>query len=302
MTPRSERPFARFGVLAALAVVLAAPAASAQDGTVSAGVMVRAVSGTFGSDSRSRVVYAPAILRVDAGRLELSGYFPYLTIDDGTVALSQGGFVPMQGSLTGSPNAGMSMSGHSGGVMGGTSPVPGAPNPPNLAAVSQSGLGDIVGSIGYRIVDRPASGLQIAVTGRFKLPTASASRGLGTGRTDAGVSAAVRRQLDAGWIYAETGYVRIGDPTGADLRNIVLWSVGGGRRLTQRVFLLGSAFGNTAILPEFGAPAEVGAGFGFRVAEHLNLTVLPSAGLSRASPSYAIAVGLSTRVWRREKL
>ncbi len=298
MTPRSERPRAPSAVLSGLAVLLAASAATAQDRTVSAGVTVRVVSGTFGSENRSHVVYVPAILRVDSGRLELSGFFPYVTIDDGTVALSQGGFVPMQGSLSSSPNAGMSMSGH----MGGTSPVPGAPNPPNLAAVSQSGLGDVVGSVGYRLVDRPGSGLQVAVTGRFKLPTASASRGLGTGRADAGVSAAVRRQLDAGWMYAEAGYVRIGDPDGVDLRNTVLWSVGGGRRLTERVFLLGSAYGNTAILPEFGAPAEIGAGVGVRVAEHLNLTVLPSVGVSRASPSYGITVGLSTRVWRREKL
>lgn len=186
--------------------------------------------------------------------------------------------------------------------MGGALPDPAAPGVPGRGVISQSGLGDIVGSVGYRIVDRPASGLQVAPTGRFKLPTTSASKGLGTGQPDVGMSAAVRRQLDAGWMYAEAGYVRIGDPEGVDLRNAMLWSVGGGRRLTPRLFLLGSVFGNTAILPDFGAPAEVAAGFGFRIAEYLNLTLLPSVGFSQASPSYAVTVGLSTRVWRRERL
>jgi hypothetical protein len=51
------------------------------------------------------------------GRLELSALFPYLAIDDWTVALSQGGFVPMRGSLTDAPAAGLTMSGHGGGLM-----------------------------------------------------------------------------------------------------------------------------------------------------------------------------------------
>lgn len=93
----SDRPLAGFGALAGLAVVLTASTVSAQEGAVSAGMMVRAVSGTFGAETRSHLVYAPAILRVDMGRLELGGYLPYLTLDQGTVALSQGGFVPMQG-------------------------------------------------------------------------------------------------------------------------------------------------------------------------------------------------------------
>lgn len=297
----SDRSVARLGAAAGLMVALTTPSVGAQDG-VSAALMVRAVRGTFGAETRSHIVYVPAVVRVDAGRLEVSGSFPFVSIDQGTVALSQGGFVPMQGSLTSSPTTGMSMSGASaarmGGMMGGTSA---GVTPSNRAAFMQSGFGDVVGSIGYRIVERPASGLQVALTGRVKLPTASASRGLGTGKTDAGATAAVRRQFDDGWMYAETGYVFVGDPAGVELRNTVLWMAGGGWRLGGRVYLLASAFGNTAILPQFGAPAEVGAGVGWQIADHLNLTVMPSAGLSRASPSYGVTLGLSSRMWRRDK-
>ncbi len=92
-----------------MAVATTAAPAAAQDTVVSAGLTVRVISGSFGSDQTTRLVYAPAVLRVDAGRFEVAGYFPYLTIDNGTVALSQGGFVPMRGTVMSVPTVGMSM-------------------------------------------------------------------------------------------------------------------------------------------------------------------------------------------------
>lgn len=62
-----------------MAVATTAAPAAAQDTVVSAGLTVRFISGSFGSDQTTRLVYAPAVLRVDAGRFEMSGYFPYLT-------------------------------------------------------------------------------------------------------------------------------------------------------------------------------------------------------------------------------
>ena len=60
-----------------MAVATTAAPAAAQDTVVSAGLTVRFISGSFGSDQTTRLVYAPAVLRVDAGRFEVAGYFPY---------------------------------------------------------------------------------------------------------------------------------------------------------------------------------------------------------------------------------
>lgn len=98
------------------AVTTAVPAA-AQETVVSAGLNVRFMSGSFGSNQTTQLVYAPAMLRVDAGRFEVAGFFPYLTIDNGTVAPSQGGFVPMRGTVTSAPAVGLSMSQGSGMVI-----------------------------------------------------------------------------------------------------------------------------------------------------------------------------------------
>lgn len=265
--------------------------------TVTAGVNLRFVSGSFGSDTTTNLVYAPAVLRVESGRFELAGYFPYLTIHDGTIAPSQGGFVPMRGTLTSAPNAGMSMGANAhGGMMGGQAADPLIDSGAALVT-NRSGLGDILASVGYRVVDNAVNGLEVVVGGRVKVPTASSS-GLGTGRTDAGVTATVRKRFSDAWVYAEAGYLYLGDPEDVNLRNAALWSVGVGRRLTKRASLLATAAGNTAILAEFGAPIEIGAGIGIR-AGRATVSVIPTVGLSDASPRYAVNVGLSAEVFRR---
>jgi hypothetical protein len=298
----NDRPLV---IAASLVVALAVFAAGAagQDATVSAGISVRAVTGTFGTDQTSRLVYSPAMLGVDVGRFELAGFFPFVSLDSGTVTRNEGGFIPMSrvfsastGGATSSP-AGMGM--HMRGGMGSASAGTAAAGSLIAPAAWQSGLGDIVASVGYRAVDRGILGLQVVVNGRAKLPTAAASRGIGTGRADYGVSGVVRRQFTAGWLYGEAGWIVLGDPDGVDLRNAVLWSAGGGRRVTSRLYLLASAYGNSAILPGFGAPFEVESGVGVRFSDHLSVSIMPSAGLSDASPSYGVTLSLSTRFLQR---
>ena len=310
MAPRDKRPV-RAASLAFTVMLLTAAPVAAQQTTITAGVNVRALSGSFGSDQTTHLLYAPAVLRLESGRFEATGYFPYLTIENGTVAPSQGGLVPMRGTLSNAPGVGMlmgtnsaSMGGSMGGMMGsGTSP--GSNTPAGPAAIptaalvtNASGLGDIVASAGYRVVDHTATGLQIVLSGRVKVPTASTTGGLGTGKIDMGATGTIRKQLGQGWFYAEGGYLFIGDPEDVDLQNAALWGLGGGRLLSDRVGLLFSASGNTALLAEFAAPIEVGAGVGIRTGRTM-LSVIPTLGLSDASPRYAVNVGFSADVFRK---
>ena len=284
-------------VLAQDAVPTASSGLRQSETIVTAGVNVRFLSGSFGSDTTTNLVYVPAVLRIDAGRFELAAYFPFLSIHDGTIAPAQGGFVPMRGTLTNAPAAGMTMGttgAHGMGMMGGqTGDVPAGA----ALVTNRSGVGDVLASVGYRVVDASARGLQLVVAGRLKVPTASSST-LGTGRTDAGVTATVRKRFADGWVYAEGGYLYLGDPEGINLRNAGLWGVGAGRRLSNRMSLLATAAGNTAIMEEFGAPIEIGAGVGIR-AGTATVSIIPTVGLSNASPRYAVNVGLAMEIFRR---
>ena len=298
MSRRSKRsvPAALLALAVTTFTFTAAPA-GAQQTTVTVGVNARFLSGSFGSDQTTSLLYAPAVLRVESGRFQAATYFPYLTVDNGTVAPSQGGFVPMRGTLSNAPNVGMGMGSSAGGAMGGM--MRGLAATPTAALVTNtSGLGDIVASAGYRVVDDPSAGLQIALSGRIKVPTASAAGGLGTGKADLGATGTIRQQLGRGWIYADGGYLFIGDPDDVDLRNAALWGLGGGRFLGDRVSLLFSASGNTALLAEFAAPIEVGAGVGIRI-RRTTLTIMPALGVSDASPRYAVNISLAAEVFRR---
>jgi hypothetical protein len=193
-----------------------------------------------------------------------------------------------------------------GGMMGGStgsggSIGPGSTPPPSLTHVvtNQGGLGDVVLGAGYRVVNDSATGVQLVVGTRIKLPTASADRGLGTGKRDVAFVGTLRRQFSSGWIYGEGGYILLGDPAGVNLRNSFQWAVGGGRRVASRLYALASAYGNTAILPEFGTPAEIGAGIGITVGHNMNLTIVPSVGLSSASPRVALTIGFGREMLRR---
>ncbi len=291
--------------LVAGGILLVAASALAQDTKVSAGVNFRFGSGTFGSTQTTRIVYAPASLRVDVGRFEFSGSFPFVSVMDGTVLWSQGGFIPMQGTISGAPTAGVPMgpNGTMGGGMMGNSQTqtPGTPTPGTTTPflISQSGIGDIVAGAGYRVVDDATTGLRVVLGTRIKVPTASASQGLGTGKVDVAGTATVRKRLAHGWIYGDAGFVRIGSPAGVKLNNALLWGIGGGRQLSSRIFLLGAAYGNSAIVSEFGAPAELSAGVGFKIGEGASLTVLPFVGLTQASAKYGLTIGISSDMIRR---
>ncbi len=278
-----------------LIAMLAAPRVARAQSAVSVGLNVRVLSGAFGSQQTTHVVYAPAVIRIDMHRFEVSASIPYLTIENGTVALSQAGFVPMQGSLVSAPTSGML--GHSGGMMGQTG-VAGVPSAGGLMA-RESGIGDVVTSAGYRVVDAPRSNVQFVIGARVKLPTASAERGLGTGKTDIAGVITLRKRFGTGWVYAEGGYVAIGQPAGANLNNVAIWSAGTGKRLTDRLYLLGFAAGSSAVISAFGSPGEIAVGVGVKVTNRLILTILPGVGLSNASPKYAVTIGISSDVLRR---
>jgi len=296
---RNDR-FATLTTAFATVLLLAgSTAASAQDVAVTAGVDVRMATGTFGTDETTHLVYAPAVIRVRIDRFELSGYFPYVSIDNGTVTFSQGGFLPMRGALPGNPNSGVMM-GSSGGMHGGVGADAGLPGSTSFGSMAvRGGLGDVAIGAGYRVVDDSLAGLEVVLSTRVKIPTASADRGLGTGRTDIAGLATVRRQFTRGWIYVEAGYVYVGKLDGVGLSNAALWGVGAGRQLTRSVYLIASAAGNTAVLREFGAPVELGAGLGFRLGERAVLSVLPGVGLTDASPRYVLSIGIRSDLLRR---
>ena len=63
---------------------------------------------------------------------------------------------------------------------------------------TQSGLGDVVAAISYNVFDGGDKGFIVDLTGRVKLPTASETKGLGSGKTDYAAQLNVDKNFEGG--------------------------------------------------------------------------------------------------------
>lgn len=57
--------------------------------------------------------------------------------------------------------------------------------------------------------------------------------------------------------------------------------------------------GNGAIFRELGRPLEAGVGLGLRLGERAALSVIPTVGLTEASPNFAVTINLSRDLSQR---
>lgn len=153
-------------------------------------------SGDYGGDVDIEDVYVPVTATVDYGRIGFRLTVPYLSVraPAGTIFTDPGG-----------------------------QPVPGSGE-----RNTESGLGDIVGSVTlYDLVYSRDTGFALDVTGKVKFATANEDKGLGTGEADYSLQADLYKYFDEFTIFGSAGYKVRGDPDGVDLENTFFGSVGG---------------------------------------------------------------------------
>jgi hypothetical protein len=179
------------------AIMLQGVTAVAQDNdpkfTLSTGIDF--ASGTYGGDVDIEDTYVPLTATVDYGRVAFRLTVPYLSVraPEGTIFDSGGEPLPGSGALT-----------------------------------TESGLGDVIGSVTiYDIINNQQLGLAMDLTGKVKFATADENKGLGTGESDYSVQADLYKFMDDFTLLGSLGYKYRGDPTGIDLDNVLMASVGG---------------------------------------------------------------------------
>jgi len=293
---------ARWGIALVSAVCLLSPAAArAQTDRWQVGSYPSTSSGSYGTDSRTTVVYTPLTVRrlFDAG--DVTAVLPFMCIH-GNGAVTLVGDQPARTTVnTGATNAAANTPG----------PRPGNPSavPPGrvdtsvsttasaLAEVTTScGYGDIVLRGRYYAVDQRGAWPTIALRAHVKAPTASADRGLGTGRPDEGFGVEVTRDLGRGLaVMVDGGYTFIGKPDGVDFSNRWWYDVGISHRLTRNVSV-------TVFFEEYGAIVS-GLADARDLLAVVNITGTTGwriqagglFGLSDGSPDHGFTFGVSRR-------
>jgi hypothetical protein len=155
----------------------------------------------------------------------------------------------------------------------------------------REGLGDLRVGAGYRLPS--LAGVDLAVNGEVKLPTAA--DGLGTGKADVSVGAEVARTFGAVTPFASVSYTMPGDPQGFELRSSVAARGGVIARLSpglRGTIAYGYAGSVSPLVPD---EEQLSTGLEIGVSRRLTLGVNGTAGLSDGSPD----VGAGVRIgWR----
>jgi len=248
-------------------------------------------TGKFGSSTTSSFFYAPLSIRRLFRDGDVTLIIPFVTaMTDGRTTLVGGRPVVVQdnsGSNSGS---------------GSSSCEPGEDKPSCLTGrapgqkTTTAGLGDIILKGRYYVLEEKEYMPLIAVTGRMKVPTASASQGLGTGEFDYGFGAEVSKMLGEKWIaFLDGGYNIIGQPTGLTLQNQYWYDAGAGYYVTKDLLVSLYYEEYRAITPGFVNARDLFFAMNYTVSSALRFNGGVTLGLSDGAPDYAVTVGTSYR-------
>lgn len=173
-----------------------AAAAEGDDPNISLSVGTEYTTGQYGGDVDIEDIYVPLTATVDYRRLTFRLTVPYLSVNapEGTIISDPGG-----------------------------EPLPGGGE-----LTTESGLGDIIGSVTlYDVISNRRLGLTMDLTGKVKFATADEDKGLGTGENDYTVQADFFKFAEQLTLLGSVGYRFRGDPTEYDLRDTLIASAGG---------------------------------------------------------------------------
>ncbi|WP_375243639.1 transporter [Sphingomonas parapaucimobilis] len=251
-------------VATGLAMLLAAPAGA----QVTASVGADYASGRYGTSQEVRSASSTFGLRVKRKRVTVFAALPVVQVDAPGNVVAPGG--PLGLPLFIDP----------------TKPA---------TRVKRSGLGDAVVGASVQVIPPHRHHLALALTGSAKLPTASAARGLGTGKADYSIvaEAAVPGKVTP---FAAVGHSFVGQPDGYALRDVT--SARGGVALG-----IGKA-SEVSVSYNYASRAsdqvadrqEIGAGLDTALSQRLSLGVQGSAGVSKGAPDVGAGVRLGLRL------
>lgn len=223
-------------------------------------------SGDFGTQADIEKTTVPLTVNVEKGRFRASAQLPWVRVTAPANVIAPTGPLGL--------------------------PILIDPTRPSTRTTRQ-GLGDLRMNAAY---DLPVPGFFASVRTGAKLPTASADKGLGTGKVDYSVGADVAKPLGAVTPFAGVTYTIAGDPDGFDLRNSFSGRAGAAVRLGKATTAqVGYAFAQNPLEAGDDDQRVVG-GLNAAVGKSLSLGIYGSGGLSDGAPDISGGVTLGFKL------
>ncbi len=254
-------------ICAAAGVSMAAtPAAADPAAEVSAELEYQ--YGDYGTGERVETMVALTGVRVESGRFILFGSLPFQRIEAPGNVVAGSGLLGL--------------------------PIIIDPTQPATREIRE-GVGDLRVGAGYRFPS--LGGIDSAITGEVKLPTASAQRGLGTGETDVAVGLNASRRIGALTPFISASYTVPGDPEGYRLRDSL--GLRGGISAQLAPGLRGTIeYGYArSVSPLVASEQQLSSGLEIGLSERLSLGLRGTAGLSDGAADVGAGVRVGWRVF-----
>jgi len=221
-------------------------------------------TGKFGGTETTDTLYIPVVVRYETGPWVLKATVPWLRITGPGNVIGAGADRVV---------------------------VPGV----TAARRTESGLGDIVLSGFYNVLDERKGGLGLDVGAKVKLPTADDQKGLGTGELDYAAQMDFFKPFDATTLFGSIGYRVYGDPAGTTLKDVFYTSIGASYRMSSQQSV-GVAYDyRPAIVDGGGKVSEATLFWSNRLSPQWKLQVYGVVGFADASPDAGIGALLERR-------
>ena len=233
-----------------LALLLASATASAET-TTSLSTGFDYSSGKYGGATSTEVLYIPVIGKVQYDNLFLKLTVPYIRVT------GAGGVVRGMGMLK---------------------------VPTSAKTSTQSGLGDVIASAGYSILE--TDNLLLDLVGNIKFGTADYNKNLGTGENDYSAQLDAYYQANKTTFFATAGYKVVGAPVGIEVNNIAYGTLGISQKTgdkTSAGLMFDAAQGSSVLSP---GTRELTVFVANRISQTLKVQANLMKGFSDGSPDY----------------
>ena len=223
-------------------------------------------SGRYGTDSATAVFYTPVTVRRLFRDGDVAFVVPFTCVrGNGTVTVGTG--------------------------------TPGRTQTTTEQVTTECGLGDMVGRGRYYVVDEHGAVPTIALVGHLKIPTASAARGLGTGKPDEGLGLELSRSVGSGVLaMVDLGYTVIGKPADDDLNNTWWYDIGLSKRIANGRATVSVFFEEySALVPGLANARDILGVISLIRPGGWRIQLVGQAGLSDGAPDHGFTLGASRR-------
>jgi hypothetical protein len=236
---------------------------AADDNELRLGVGADYTRGTYGGSHETTTLAIPFTARYETERWTYKATLPFLEVK------GPSSFVPGLGNVDNS----------------------GKPKRRNFAGTSsQSGIGDTTLSATYNAVYNDDLESGVDLTGRVKLPTADAARGLGTGSTDFSAQIDLYRTFDRVTVFGDVGYYWFGHSDYVELKNAMNYGFGASQKMNDRDSV-GLSLDGRQKASVGGAPQrELTFFWNRRLERDVRLQAYALVGLAKGSPDFGVGV------------